>query len=275
MNDYRKTIDRHNLNLKKKLGQNFLVDSKVVDQLTSSLSLGSLPVLEVGPGLGFLTERLVDKFDKVVGVEIDQDLAEILRNRLDEDNLVIINQDILNFEIGKYFNNQEYIICSSLPYQISSPFIRKVCSLSNRPLEMSLLIQLEVGERLAADPGSSKRGLLSVICQLAFDVELLDRVSPNSFYPQPKVDSVIVNFKPRPDQIRVDNYEDFINFVGQGFRHKRKKLINSLLRSSYNLDRLAWQKLLRSTGVNGDLRAEDLANGQWLDIFESLNQKPH
>jgi len=272
MEEYREIIERYRLRPKKKLGQNFLVDDQVIDRLISFInSSKSLPVLEVGPGLGFLTIKLVDKFNRVLAVELDKKLYSIVSQRVDSNNLELINKDILDLDIEKKFANQDYLVCSSLPYQISSPFIRKIVLFENRPIEMSLIVQLEVGERLAARPGSSSRGLLTVISQLFYEVELVGKVNPKSFYPQPKVDSVIVNFQLKSNRSEVDDLNSFFDFIGQSFRHKRKKIINSLASTSIGLDKSEWRKLLDLVDVESELRPEDLSNSQWLKIYHNLN----
>lgn len=264
----KKILTDYQLKPKDRLGQNFLVDQEVVDEMVNLANVSQKDkILEVGPGLGFLTELLVDKSAQVVGVEIDEKLSAILNSRIQATNLKIVNKDILKVEISDILASK-FKVVSSLPYQISSPFIKKVIMLKNRPQVMVLLLQLEVGQRLSARPGSSERGLLSVIAQAFFQVEIKQVVGPGSFYPQPSIDSAIVHFKLRKKSIDLEfnQLDGFINFVGMGFRQKRKKLVNSLAnQSGYSKEEIVG--VLTKFRLDPNLRAEDLTVDDWLNIY--------
>ncbi len=242
-NRFKKILADHQVAPNKRLGQNFLINQSVIDRMVDLAKVSKKDqILEVGPGLGFLTESLINKGCGVVGIEIDYRLAKALADRIDSPKLKVINKDILKVDIDELFSTP-FKVVSSLPYQISSPFVKKIVDLKNRPKTMILLLQLEVGRRLSALPGNSERGLLSVVGQTFYHIEVEKIVKPGSFFPQPKVDSAIVSFELREkiSELDPDFLDEFIDFVGLGFRQKRKKLTNSLSSSNcYQKEKLKY-----------------------------------
>jgi 16S rRNA (adenine1518-N6/adenine1519-N6)-dimethyltransferase len=254
-------------------GQNFLVDEKVVEMMIELANLSSNEVVvEVGPGLGVLTERLIENSDKVIGVEIEPTLSDYLSKNLNSD-LEIIESDILDLDLDKYNRKGEWKIVASLPYQITSPFIRKVIRLNRRPKKMVLLVQREVGERLVAKPGQSARGWLSVLVEFFYQAEIKKIVKPNSFYPQPKVDSAILVLNSKGgdlDQIKGLGFEKVLK---AGFAQKRKKLVNSLANNIVNLDKIRLNKILEDIDLDSNLRAEDLSLSDWMKLFSMIENR--
>ncbi|MCK4539919.1 ribosomal RNA small subunit methyltransferase A, partial [Candidatus Parcubacteria bacterium] len=192
-------------------GQNFLINENVYDLIVNSAEIDKNDtVLEVGPGLGFLTEKLAKKAKRVIAVELDDKLADLLRVNLKEkkiSNVEVVNENILdvNFEAGEKkelsseaselssWQRMNYKIVANIPYNITSVFLRKFLSSENKPSSMVLMLQKEVAERVTAKPG--KMSLLAVSVQFYADVKIIDFVSKTDFWPMPAVDSAVVLLK--------------------------------------------------------------------------------
>jgi 16S rRNA (adenine1518-N6/adenine1519-N6)-dimethyltransferase len=209
---------------KKRLGQHFTVNSDMLQQLVSHASIiKDDVVLEVGAGLGFLTQLLSSKCKKVIAVEVDPTLAEILRKQLHSlQNVDIIEGDILKISLPP-FNK----VVSAPPYSISSPLL--FCLLERKFDWAVLILQKEFAERLAASVGSKDYGRLTVTIYYRADIELLDYVPRTMFYPPPDVDSMMVRLKPRDPPFQVDDEETFFELVRTLFTQRNKKVRNSLI----------------------------------------------
>ena len=211
---------------KKSLGQHWLNDSKILSKIVSYANLSKQDyVLEVGPGLGSLTSMISSQAGKVLAVEIDETLFKHLKLLNLDQNLEIINQDILKFDLTQL--PKDYKIVANIPYYLTSHLIRLLTESTNPPIKIVLLIQKEVAERIAAKPGSMS--ILSVVVQQYFNVELQDVVAAEMFTPPPKVDSriVVLTRRSKP-QVSTDNDKDFFRLVKVGFSARRKTLENSI-----------------------------------------------
>ena len=219
---------------RKELGQNFLFDPQVLDAIADCGKLNqSDTVLEIGPGLGTLTSRLCQRAGRVVAVEFDKTLADQLRDNVaklspDGDvpqNLFLYNQDFLQFDLSQLPHG--YKVVANIPYNITSKIIQKLWTDGNQPDLAVLLVQREVAERLAAQPG--KLSVLAISAQVFADVSLGLVVPADMFTPAPKVDSQVVIMRRRSDQLVDDEHlKQFFYVVKAGFSEKRKKLRSSL-----------------------------------------------
>jgi len=209
---------------KKRLGQNFLVDEEILHKMVSYASVSKRDtVLEIGAGLGFLTEKLAEKAERVIAVEIDEKLVRVLRKRLRRyDNITILHGDVMKINIP-HFNK----VVSTPPYSISSPLQFWLLS---KPFEEAVLsFQEEFAKRLTASVGSKDYGRLTVTTYCWADVEILDVIPKESFWPSPKVDSLIVRLKPRNFPFRIEDEEVFFDVVRAIFTQKNKKLRNAVI----------------------------------------------
>lgn len=209
---------------RKRLGQNFAVDTDLLQRMISYASITKDDVvLEVGSGLGFLTQLLSRGCKRVIAVEVDPRLIKILREQLyGLQNVDLIEGDILNLSVPS-FNK----VVSTPPYSISSPLL---FWLLERKFDCAVLtFQKEFGERLAASVGSKEYGRLTVTTYYRGEVELLDRVPRNMFYPPPDVDSMVVRLRPREPPFRVDDEETFLELVQTLFTQRNKKARNAIL----------------------------------------------
>ncbi|WP_020676122.1 16S rRNA (adenine(1518)-N(6)/adenine(1519)-N(6))-dimethyltransferase RsmA [Geopsychrobacter electrodiphilus] len=219
---------------KKRFGQHFLNDQSVIDQILQAANICKTDrCVEIGPGLGVLTEYLLDAAAQVDVFEIDRDLIARLQQRQDP-RLIVHAGDILKANLATLLTAPPYTLVANLPYNISSQVVFLL--IENRHLfsRMVLMFQKEVGDRLCAQPGCKDYGILSVLCQLWFDVEPVVEVSPESFSPPPKVDSLVLLFSPLGAP-RVDPIEFgfFTKVVKAAFTQRRKQLRNSMMAGNF------------------------------------------
>lgn len=261
----------YNIKPSRKKGQNFLIVDGTYNQIVEVACLKKdETVLEVGPGLGFLTQKLAEKVKKVIAVELDDMLAEVLRNRFKKQNIQnveVINKNIL--EVTSYeLQVASYKIVANLPYNITSVFLRKFLSAEVKPSLMVLMLQKEVAERIAAEPG--KMSLLAVSVQFYADVEIIDYVPADNFWPAPEVDSAIIKltvgtgFKPVHASI---NEKDFFRLVKIGFSAKRKMLKNNLA-NGYHISQTEAGERLKKAGFSEKVRAQELGVKDWIKLLK-------
>lgn len=251
---------------KKFLGQNFLTNEKIADEIVAAADLSRDDiVVEVGPGLGILTERLVKQAGEVWAIEKDYDLATKLQNRYkNTKNIKIIHQDALWFDL---FKLSKYKVVANIPYSITSPLIRKFIENEPRPEMMVLMVQKEVAERICAKPGDSSRGLLTIIVEFYAEAEILFEVNRKEFWPQPKVDSAVIKLKVKSEKLKV-NEKEFFRVVKAGFSRKRAQIHNSLA-ATLRLPKDQVLEILKKAQIDSTMRAEDLG----LDDWDNLSQE--
>lgn len=216
-------------------------------------------VLEIGPGLGTLTSELLRRADKVLAVEFDAELARKLPAQFPGKNLEVVQSDILSYDLSRL--PAGYKVAANVPYYITSKIVQLLMTATNKPSIAVLLVQKEVAERLAAQPGDMS--ILAVSAQLFADVTLGDVVPAELFTPPPKVDSQVVILRTRPTSFLTDVTEkEFFRVVKAGFSAKRKKLRSSLA-GGLGIDKQAAEQLLQDAGIDPDNRAENLSLDQW------------
>ena len=212
---------------KKKFGQNFLTDSNIASQIVSYISnKNSLTLIEIGPGKGILTgfiKNIHSKNKKYI--EIDSDCVNYLKELYPEITNDIINKDFLNLDLNIF--NKPLSIIGNFPYNISSQILFKIYDNRNIVNEMVGMFQYEVAERICSNYGSKKYGILSVLIQAFFDVKLLKKIKPESFYPMPKVNSGVIRIIKKTNQINCDE-NLFKKIVKKSFGQRRKTIWNSL-----------------------------------------------
>jgi len=259
-------------NFKKKYGQNFLVDTNVVNKIVHSVDvLPNSMVIEIGCGDGRLTKSLCSKFDFVLGYEIDEEVKDNLLFNLKEfTNFSICFGDFLKMDVLadlKKFSYTNLYVVSNLPYYITTPIIEKLIQLNLDVKEMIFMVQKEVGDRFCAKVGTKEYNSLSVYLNYKYDVKKLFVVSRNCFLPKPNVDSVIVSFKKRDKVLEVVNEELFYKLVRDSFRFKRKTLRNNLF--DYNL--VLIEAVLKKYNKDLSCRAEELSIDVFCDIANNLS----
>jgi len=273
---YRQLLRQFGVKPRKSLGQHFLIDETVLECILSAAELnpGDI-VVEVGPGLGILTEGLAKQGAQVIAVELDRKLVTLLKRRLTAfPDVKIINADILRVTPRQILESksavsalfQGYKVIANLPYYITSPLLRHFFEALPQPSEMIVMVQKEVGEAMVAKPGNMS--LLSVKTQFYSKPTIVSYVPPSSFYPPPKVDSVILRLDVYSQPpIDIPNPASFFDVVMHGFSSPRKQLRNSL---AHSLDMPPSQVtlLLEQTGIEGERRAETLSLEEWRELWK-------
>ena len=186
------------LRAKKKYGQNFLIDSNIVDKIAKNACDKNCLTLEIGPGLGALSEMLL-KYSKCVDAyEIDRDMYDILNRTIKDENFKVYLEDFLDTDLSKY-ENEEIRVCANLPYYVTTPILFKLFNSALNISKITVMVQKEVADRFRAGVGSEDYNALSIIVQYLFDVKQEMNVSKNVFYPSPKVDSAVISFVPKKE----------------------------------------------------------------------------
>jgi len=250
---------------KKSLGQHWLKDPDILADIAEAAELTSDDVvLEIGPGLGTLTSRLLARANSVTAVEFDADLARKLPGQFPGKKLTVVNQDILQFDLNQLPKN--YKVVANVPYYITSKIVEKLMTAENKPSIAVLLVQKEVAQRIAAEPG--EMSILAVSAQLFAEAELDIEVLRQFFTPPPKVDSQVVVLRTRNNPlITPEDQRDFFRIVKAGFSAKRKKLRSSLS-GGLGIDKSVAEELLKNAGISPDARAEDLAIDDWRRLLK-------
>ncbi|MDC7702844.1 16S rRNA (adenine(1518)-N(6)/adenine(1519)-N(6))-dimethyltransferase RsmA [Vogesella indigofera] len=249
---------------RKRFGQNFLQDSKVIEDIVSAV--GAQPadvVIEIGPGLGALTKPLLQRLDHLHVVEIDRDIISRLRGEISPKRLTIHEGDALAFDFGSVCDGP-FKLVGNLPYNISTPLLFHLARYGNRVTDMHFMLQKEVVDRMVAAPSTPDYGRLTVMLQYRFDMEQILLVPPGAFYPPPKVDSAVVRMIPDAGRCGVATDEALLEeIVAQAFGQRRKTLRN-------NLKGVISDEALQSLGIDPAARAETLSVQQYVALANHL-----
>lgn len=272
----KRRLRQFGLKPRKGLGQHFLVDEGVLGIITSAAELSPEDlVVEVGPGLGILTQELARRAGGVIAVELDDKLAALLKKTLASfKNITIINDDMLNIEPGDLLKGQKgslYKVVANLPYYITSPVLRHFLEASARPQMMIVMVQQEVAEAIAARPGDMS--LLSISVQFYGRPEIVSRVPAEAFYPAPEVDSAVLRIDLYPEPaVAVSDEGGFFELVRAGFAAPRKQMANSLAQG-LGLGKAQVLPLLEEADIAPSRRAETLALEEWARLWRVFEEK--
>ena len=271
-------LRRLNVKAVKGLGQHFLTDRSVLETIVAAAELSTSDiVIEVGAGLGVLTEELVRRAGTIIAVEIDPKLASALKDNYPAtDNLSIVNADVLDLDpvdlLGGHISGLEYShtykVIANLPYYVAAPIMRHFLEASLKPALMVVMVQKEVGQHIVAGPGAMN--LMGVSVQLYGKPTIVDYVPARSFYPQPKVDSAIVRIEVYPEPaVDIEDIPGFFSVVKAGFSTKRKQLRNSLnIGLGIGVDEVV--AILEQAGVEPQRRPQTLSLDEWADVYRSF-----
>ena len=255
----------------KRLGQHFLTDRRILERIVQALQLtGSETVVEIGPGRGALTDLLVPRAGRLVAVEVDRALAELLRQRhASDDRVTIVERDVLTVPLAELAGTDDFVLVGNVPYYITTPILFHALE-RPRPSRAVYLVQKEVAERAAAPPGGKEYGALSVNVQAVARVEVLFRVPPGAFRPPPKVDSAVIRVTPRHDPaVTPDDEARFRTFVQDAFALRRKQL-RRVIRTIASLDAERAEAVLAVADVDPDARAETLSPESFARLFRAV-----
>ncbi|HMQ04543.1 MAG TPA: 16S rRNA (adenine(1518)-N(6)/adenine(1519)-N(6))-dimethyltransferase RsmA [Pyrinomonadaceae bacterium] len=258
---------------KRSLGQNFLVDAQVIDRIVDAVAPKETDtIVEIGPGQGALTERLVASGATVIAVELDRVLSSRLEVKFSNvGNFSVVEGDALSTDFAELLVNSSSAsdstqanakLAANLPYNISTPILQRLIEQRATFSELVLMFQKEVADRITAEPGNRERGFLSVLVQSAFEVTKHFDVPPRAFRPVPRVNSSVVRLIPRPPF--VENQDGFRTFVSMGFSQKRKTLLNNLRhRSPFAAE------ALKAASIDPARRAETLPIADWIELYRN------
>lgn len=265
-NAVKELLSRNGLNPLKKFGQNFLIDQNIVNKIAEAASPENSSVLEIGPGLGALTNALCLREKKVVAVEIDRGLVRLAEETQSEHkNLTVIEEDFLNINLeelaGKYFGGSFYV-CGNLPYYITAPIIMKVLESKTPVLALTAMVQKEVAERLSAKPGQTDYGIITATVDYFGGAQTLFTVSKNCFYPAPKVDSAVIKINVDKSKDKEVPFGEYGKVVKAAFAMRRKTILNNL-KAIFGNNAL---RVLTECNINPAARAQDLSCSEFINI---------
>jgi 16S rRNA (adenine1518-N6/adenine1519-N6)-dimethyltransferase len=265
-------LKKYNIEPRRSAGQNFLIDQDILKKIVETADLKQRDnVLEVGPGLGVLTEQLVKNAKKVVAVELDRSLFFILKKIFKaEKNLELLNEDILELDsarLANLFSREPYKIVANIPYNITASFLRKFLEIDYPPQEMILMVQKEVAQRICAQPG--ELSLLGVSVQFYSKPQIIHYVPKSCFFPKPEVDSAIIRVILKKQKLKPDEVKQFFRLVKIGFSAKRKQLQNNLT-NGLHCDRDAMKDLVKKLGLKETVRAQELSLEEWRSLVKEI-----
>lgn len=269
-------LSRHGFTFSKSLGQNFLINPSVCPRMAEFSGAGKgVGVIEIGPGIGVLTNELCKLADKVVAIELDKRLLPVLEETLGEyDNLKVVNADVLETDLHKLieeeFSSMEVVVCANLPYYITSPVIMKLLEDKLPISAITVMVQKEAAQRICAEVGSRQSGAVTVSVNYYAKPEMLFSVSAGSFMPAPKVDSAVIRLNVLDEPpVKVNDEKKFFSVVKASFSQRRKVISNSLS-SGLSLDKSKTAEVLEKSGVPLNARAEKLSLQNFADIANNL-----
>ena len=275
-------IKKYEFSFKKNFGQNFLVDERVLDKIVSAADINEKDlVIEVGPGIGTLTQAMAKKAGKVISVEIDKTLVPILGELLEDyNNIEIINEDILKVDINEIIENHKGMnvkMAANLPYNITTPIIMGILE-KHIPMDsLTVMIQKEVAYRMNAKPSTKDYGSLSLVTQYYCEPYLVANVPQNCFMPRPNVDSAVIKLSIlKEPRIKVKNEKFMFDFIKAGFSQRRKTLVNCIFSSGLvTLNKEEIGKVLNELGYDERVRGESLTLEDYGKISDKMLEFIH
>ena len=250
------------LKAKKKFGQNFLIDANIVDRIAKNACDPSCKTIEIGPGLGALTEMLLKYSKDVDAYEIDKDMYELLLSGIQDERLTVYLTDFLDADLSIY--EEPLHVCANLPYYVTTPILFKLFESGLDLRKITVMVQKEVADRLSAKVGSEDYSALSIEVQYLYDVKLEMNISRSVFYPSPNVDSAVISFSPKRER-DLSFEKGFFELVKNCFRMRRKTLHNNL---KDLFDKETIEKIYENCGLKENVRAQELSLDDFLKIYE-------
>lgn len=274
LKDYKtaELVKKYNFKFSKSLGQNFLVDDSVLEDIVNGADVDSNDfVIEIGPGVGSLTAQLLMKAKKVTSIELDSDLIPILENELgNQENFSLIHKDALKVDFNELIGDEQSVkLVANLPYYVTTPIIVKLLKERYNFKSLTIMIQKEVAERIDAQPNCKEYGALSVLVQYYCDTKIVRRVAPSCFIPRPKVESIVIKLD-RLEKPRVNTKDVNLMFeiVRAGFNMRRKTLWNAA--KTLKLEKENLEEAFEKSGIDPKRRAETLSIEEFAKLADSI-----
>ena len=275
-------MKEHHISARKKYGQNFLIDANILRQIVEAAEINKEDlVLEIGPGLGALTEQLLKAAGKVVAVEVDQVLIPILQENLkDYTNLVLLNDDILKVDLDELLQKEgdgrKAKVVANLPYYITTPIVAELLEKQNNLESITVMVQKEVAQRMQEGPSSKAYGALSLLVQYYAKAELMMTVSSSCFIPKPDVDSAVIRLKiyePKDRPVQTMHEKEMFELIRAAFNQRRKTLLNAVGNAanlSYSKEQI--REALSKMGKEETIRGEALTLQEFAELTELLTK---
>ena len=271
-------MKKYGISANKSLGQNFLIDDEAVENIVEAANLSNNDmVIEIGPGLGTLTAKLLEKAGKVISIELDDRMIEILNDRFSlYDNFMLLHEDVLKVDLNKLIdenieNMKSVKIVANLPYYITTPIIMKLLEDNLNIESITVMIQKEVADRITAIPGEKKSGAITYSVYYYADAKEVCFVSKDCFIPAPEVNSEVSNLHIRGERtVKVKSEEMFFKVIKASFMQRRKTLLNGLVNSSIVKDKETGKSLLKDIGLPENIRGENLSIEQFAKLADEL-----
>ena len=276
-------MKKYNIRANKSLGQNFLINSEVVENIVNSSEINKEDmVIEVGPGLGTLTKYLLEKAGKVLCIELDPKMIKILNDRFSEyDNFEIINADVLKVNLNEVIAENKkngkiknVKVVANLPYYITTPIIMKLLEERLDIESITVMIQKEVADRLIEIPGGKNTGAITYTVYYYCESEKIMEVPNSSFIPEPEVTSEVIKMNLRKEsEVKVDNPKVMFMIIKSAFMQRRKTLLNALTNTKVFINKEEGLNILKKLNLNENVRAEELSLQDFANIAQAITRK--
>jgi 16S rRNA (adenine1518-N6/adenine1519-N6)-dimethyltransferase len=265
-------VRKYGFKFTKSLGQNFLIDDSVLLDIINGAGVNKEDfIIEIGPGVGTLTRELLKRAKRVCAIELDSDLLPILKEELKEfDNFEIVHKDALKVNFNEIIGEETSVkVVANLPYYVTTPIIAKLLNEHYNFKSLTIMIQKEVGERIAADPNTKDYGALSTLVQYHCNTKIIRKVPPTSFIPQPKVDSIVVKLDKLPEpSVKVMDEKLFFRVIRESFNMRRKTLWNAT--KNLKMDMALIEEAFNKAGIDSKRRGETLSLQEFADLANEI-----
>ncbi len=270
-------IKKYGFSFQKRFGQNFLIDEHVLDKITQASLVGKEDgVIEIGPGIGTMTQRLCEAAGRVVAIEIDRELIPILHDTLSGyDNVRVIHADVLKTDLAalitEEFDGMNVRVVANLPYYITTPIVMNLLEQRLLISSITIMVQKEVAQRMEADPGTKDYGALSLAVQYYADTYIAANVPPNCFMPRPKVGSSVIRLEVRDRPVaEVTDVKHMFMLIRAAFNQRRKTLVNAVANAGLGISKEEMQNALEKLGLSETTRGETLSLQQFAALSNIL-----
>ena len=265
-------LKKYGLRANKKLGQNFLINEEIINQIIEKADVNKNDtIIEIGPGLGSLTAKLLENANKVIAIELDSNMSNILKERFClYDNFELIEKDVLKVDLNEIVEKYDSVkVVANLPYYITTPIIMKLLEERLKLKSITVMVQKEVGERFCAVPNSKEYGAITISINYYTKPEIIIDVPKENFEPMPEVDSCVIKLDVRNvPPVELKNEKDFFSLIKAGFSQRRKTINNSL--ASMGISKEKIKNVLEKLSIDSKLRAENLTMEQFADISNNM-----
>ena len=273
-------LKKYNIKANKKLGQNFLIDDTVIEKIISSAEIEKNDlIIEIGPGLGTLTSKLLEKAGKVIAIELDERMIKILTDRFKlYNNFELINEDVLKVDLKKLiFENAiaegKAKIVANLPYYITTPIIMKLLEDKLNIASITVMVQKEMADRITAKPGDKLSGAITYSVNYYAEAKEIVLVGKESFIPSPEVDSKVIKLQIRDfPPVNIEDEEVFFKVIRASFMQRRKTLINGLTNSGLIKDKEKLLQIFKHMNLNAEIRGEKLTLEQFAELSNLITK---